>query len=148
MSNETDPRNEKPTDAEIVRVLAERVMGWEIISFTQWVKRTRRPDYDLSGMCVEHDDGTFTAPTDHKGNCQNYFRPTESWADAGMLLDRLRAMGKVFILKADGLRDGTHNPGYTALCDNMPRCDAESGPRAISLAAYEWAMSQEKQNAD
>lgn len=131
-----------PSDKDVVKVLAERVMGWEIISFTQWVKRTRRPDYDLSGMCVEHDDGTFTAPTDHKGNCQNYFRPTESWADAGMLLEALAK--KCGMITLEVYMDGKASVVRDRLIGVV---DAESGPRAISLAAHQWAMSQEKQNA-
>lgn len=56
-------------------------------------------------------------------------------AQAWKVFDRLADMGYVFFIKADGLRDGTFSPRYTAICGNQPRTDAATGPLAICIAA-------------
>ena len=51
------------------------------------------------------------------------------------VVDRLVSDGHIFIVKGDGLRTGDHNPRWTILVDNNPRCDGHHLPEAICRAA-------------
>jgi hypothetical protein len=63
---------------------------------------------------------------------------SSDWGAAGLLMDALKQRGLVVFIKADGLRNGTFSPGYTAIVGNMPRTDADTGPKALALAAKKY----------
>lgn len=54
-----------------------------------------------------------------------------AWA----VVEKMADAGRVVILKADGLRDGTFNPRWTVLIDSQPRTDADAAPLAVCRAA-------------
>jgi len=54
---------------------------------------------------------------------------------AWWVVEKMKAEGMVVIIKADGLRTGDYNPGWTVLVDNQSRTDADTAPHAICLAA-------------
>lgn len=121
-----------PTDREIVQVIAEKVMGWELVvaTFSEGITAT-----SYGGKLQWWSD----KPDQWAG-----FNPLESWADAGMVLDKLPKLGlrwearltyrgttivKVFPKDRNGVLFGVED---------------QSCPRAISLAAYEWSMAQQQ----
>lgn len=58
------------------------------------------------------------------------------------MMERLHQLGRVVIIKADGLRRPP-NPAYTALIDDLPRVDAHSSCEAICKAALLAKMKSE-----
>lgn len=123
--SETTERDEK----KIVRVLAERVMNWQLRESTQ-------------GATLADTGAAIFAIGNHGVSMMRRWNPLESWADAGMLLEALAK--KCGMITLEVYMDGEASVVRERLIGIV---DAESGPRAISLAAYEWAKSQEKQNA-
>jgi hypothetical protein len=56
-------------------------------------------------------------------------------AAAWHVVDKMVALGEVFIVKGDGLRTGDFQPRWTVMCGNMPRTDSSNLPLAICRAA-------------
>lgn len=106
----------RTTDREIVEVLARDVMGWTWLPEPQkWAYP--HPEFQNTLQCVEK------------------WNPLESWADAGMLAEAL-VKADVFIELHWARRSGT----WACILSNVPIKGYATAPRAISFAAYQWAM--------
>lgn len=107
------------TDKEMVRILAERVMGW-----TYW-----DGGFSDESLWMLNDDVVRRAFD---------WNPLESWADAGMLLNRLVEL-KVFA----GLQYSYRSETWACIVHGTVIKGYKRPERAISQAAYEWAIAQE-----
>ena len=112
------------TDRELIVALAEKVMGWTVITSGRG---------SLVAFSPRDEDDRILATT-HPWESVDW-NPLTSIADAWMLVEAMVARGMVVIVKGDGLRAGDSNPKWTVLTDANPRTDALTAPRAICLAA-------------
>lgn len=114
-----------PTDAEVIRHLATKVMGWKYCP----VLTRRNADKPL------YSGGT--APvifTDQRGRRQ-WVSPACNWEFAGMVWEKAREMGIYLTLHGKPIGWKAYYPvdANTLLLNDV---DADSGPRAICLAIY------------
>lgn len=113
-------------NGEMIRVLAEKVMGWSAKGRT--VSGKVHLDFDAPG----------TISREWWPNCPGGGRgwnPLTSWADAGMLLDKMRADGHQWEIRTNvegGFFAGVFGGGRRGLTYAL----VASGPEAIALAAY------------
>jgi Phage ABA sandwich domain/Protein of unknown function (DUF2591) len=115
----------KPGDREIVEVLARDVMGWGLVSSAGLcVARCGLDPYAVRTIWSDSEPSSF-APM---------WNPLESWADAGMVLEKLQMT--VTPRKREGKWEAAMH--YTVTTWSI----ADTPQRAISLAAYEWAKAK------
>ncbi len=126
------------TDAEIVRTLAERVMGWKTYSLQQPGYADNQHEHRL----IENVRGqwNYFAP----GESGVLFDPLTSISDAFMVVEKMQSRGFEFSLFTIG---DTFFTAFTLPKErDVPRqselTDQLSAPRAICLAAIS-ATSQE-----
>lgn len=124
------------TDIELMRQLAERVMGWGVVERPI----NRRLCYDFSGPHVFLEiDGTFWRGVKADGNCTISWRPLESLDDALLIMRHFEAAGCAAWVECDG---HTGRRGGVTTQNGRFEAEAETEARALCLAALEVARKK------
>ena len=116
------------TDEQIIREVAERVMGWTWHANSVWVNH---PDAD------SRTDANGAWERDNQYAAGRHWNPLSSWADARMVVERMRELRLELTLHGMG-PDGFY-AWFMPLHSSRtgPVAKESTAPRAITMAALQ-----------